>query len=323
MGKQDNILWLIKQYGGEIPLSELETRYQEEYGEILNLPKNVDLQTYMYGFESIAIKTVSDGSYGRCYYAIYEKPKVVPGHTKMSPTEESNILSLIRESGGEISLSILKERYLKAFGVLLQQKKFRDWIGTSNHIGTRRSNFGNDILAFDQRSVDQHQFNFNPPPPPLPRGVPSPSSSAVDEMSTLEENNILKLIRKSSKHEVSLSNLRFVYEEAFGVSLQCPKRELREWIERSGTIGMKKSGKNDLVAYERHIKSSTMRISDMNIIPEDDAVEAEVEAYADEQQGDVNSNDEHFTTVGSERDADNDEYEIDCDIGMEKVSDIS
>ena len=316
MGKQDKLLRLIKLLGGEIPLSELETRYQEEYGEILNLPKNVDLQTYMYGFESIAIKTVSDGSNGRCYYAVHEKPKAVPGHTKMSPTEESNILSLIRESGGEISLSILKER----LGVLLQQKKFRDWIGTSNHIGIRRSNFGNDYVAFDQRSaVDQYQFNFNPPPPPPPRVVPSPSGSVVDEMSTIEENNILKLIRKSSKHEVSLSNLRFVYEEAFGSVLQCPKRELREWIERSGTIGTKKSGKNDLVAYERHIKSSTMRISDMNIIPEDDAVEAEVEAYAEEQQGDVNSNNEHFTTVGSERDPDNDEYQIDCGDIVEKL----
>jgi len=187
MGKQDNLLWLIKQYGGEIPLSELETRYQEEYGKILNLPKNVDLQTYMYGFESIAIKTISDGPNGRCYYAIYEKPKVVPPYTKMSPTEESNILSLIGESGGEISLSILKEKYSKSFGVLLQQKKFRDWIGTSNHIGTRRSNFGNDYVAFDQRpAVDQYQFNFNPPPPT------SGSIVVVDEMSTIEENNITK-----------------------------------------------------------------------------------------------------------------------------------
>jgi len=58
----------------------------------------------------------------------------------------------------------------------------------------------------------------------------------------------------------------------------------------------------------------------MNIIPEDDAVEAEVEAYADhEQQGDVNSNNEHFTTVGSERDPDNNEYQIDCDDIVEKL----
>ena len=190
MGKQDTLLRLIKRLGGEIPLSELETRYQEEYGETLNLPKNVNLQTYMYGFDSIAIKTVSDGSNGRCYYAVHEKPKVdPPPYTKMSPTEESNILSLIRESGGEISLSILKDKYLQTFGVLLQQKKFRDWIGTSNHIGTRRSNFGNDYVAFDQRSaVDQYQFNFNPPPPPPPRAVPSPSRAGINKNKTDDKN---------------------------------------------------------------------------------------------------------------------------------------
>ena len=153
--------------------------------------------------------------------------------------EENNILTLIRGSGGEISLSVLKQRYEQTFGVKLQCPNgfFKDWIDSSNTIGTMesRSLTNNDHIAFEK----------------LPRSLHVGSSSDIgtSEMSHAEKENVLKLIRKSVNGEISLSNLRLIYERAYGVALQCPKRSFRDWLETSGTIGTLSSG-SDWVAYE-------------------------------------------------------------------------
>ena len=303
MGKQEKILGLIRLLGGEIPLSELETRYYSAYGEPLGVPQNVKLETWIWSFDSIGTRKASssgDESYVACERP-WTTPSPMPRSThppppprpidmlsgaKISHVEEGNIQTLITQNGGKISLSVLKDVYRDTFGLALQCPKgfFRNWIERSDTIGTRKSAGGNnDYEAFAKASSNSDTNEVN--------------------MSEFQEGNILTLIRESGG-QISLSNLRINYKDKFGVALECPKRQLREWIDTSNVIGTKKSGKNDHVAFERR----TPRKNN-----DDDTVPAAI--VADEVQR-VDS-DAYFTTVGKEPGID--EPQMDCDAVVEKL----
>eukprot|EP00804_Cyclotella_cryptica_P013148 CCRYP_019649-RA/>CCRYP_019649-RA protein AED:0.30 eAED:0.27 QI:0/0/0/1/1/1/2/0/555 len=141
----------------------------------------------------------------------------------MASTED-NILELIGVSGGEISLSLLKERYKKYFGFPIgtpASGKFRDWITSFGSIGIKKGKGSNDIAVYDKRS----ESLVEPP-----------------------EERIRSLIRESGG-EISLSSLRSRYNEVYNESLECPRRNLRIWIESMNSVKTRRTG-SDYFAYE-------------------------------------------------------------------------
>jgi len=139
---------------------------------------------------------------------------------------ENNILELIRVFGGEISLSLLKDRYKQYFGFPIgapASGKFRDWIESFGSIGIKKGKGSNDSVAYVKRAE-------------CPSDV---------------EEKVRRLIRQSGG-EISLSSLRSRYHEVYRENLECPRGNLRSWIESMHFIKTKRMG-SEHFAYDPDI----------------------------------------------------------------------
>lgn len=168
--------------------------------------------------------------------------------------KEGNIIELIRRCGGEISLSLLKRRYQEVYGGEIgvpKNAKLRDWIQTFSRIRVKQLPGGNDHAAYEIT---------------LPSLISNSNLDDVQAISMVQEQKLVKLIRDSGG-EISLSDLRFRYKEAYGEAIDCPKKKLREWVQTSTSIGTRRlSERNDTVAFEKPLHSSRNSNNDITDI---------------------------------------------------------
>jgi len=155
----------------------------------------------------------------------------------ISGDEEANVVRLISNSpDGYISLSTLKVVYRSTYGIKLQsQGKLKDWLETSAKITTKQLTGKEDRGAFLRSLVDIDFRSF-------------------DVIDAVVEMNILQMIRE--RGQISLSNLREAYIRKYGAAFQCHGK-LVEWLQSSSSIGVRKFGKNDRVAYEKTPRMTT------------------------------------------------------------------
>lgn len=136
---------------------------------------------------------------------------------------ENNILELLRVSGGEISLSLLKEQYKRHFGFPIgapTSGKFSDWIASFGSVGIKKGKGSNDSVAYVK----------------------------CDECPSDVEEKVRRLIRQSGG-EISLSSFRSRYNELYREYLECPRGNLRSWIESMHFIKTKRIG-SEYFAYD-------------------------------------------------------------------------
>ena len=135
---------------------------------------------------------------------------------------ESNILELIRVSGGEISLSLLKDQYRNRFGHDIGAPttlKFRDWVSSFSSIGIKKGKGLNDIAVYDKRPLKQVDLT----------------------------EKIRRLIREAGG-EISLSYFRYRYNEVYNEHLDI-QGSLKGWITSFPSFKTKRVG-SDYFAYE-------------------------------------------------------------------------
>lgn len=189
--------------------------------------------------------------------------------------KKDNVAKLIKRSGGKISLSALEAAYKETHTLKDVPAKltFEDWIKTFGGIEIIRVDSGEYDVSLTPprlppplppkstalRSQDSISGAGRPRPPPKPPPLPqSTAARSFDFLTGGEQRRILALIN-GSDGDISISNLNFCYEEAYGTGIEYPKEKLLKWIEGLDSVGTRKlDGTNDVVVFAKIPKRASV-----------------------------------------------------------------